>query len=71
MQPYKYIPVDENEVISDAVVSHHQPLFDHDWNDYGAIWAADEVRQALESGDMDRAADLAEQMSDSDINIFD
>ena len=71
MQPYKFRPVDESEVIADAVVSHHQPLFDHDWNDYGAIWAADEVRQALESGDMDRAADLAEQMSDSDISIFD
>ena len=57
--------------IADAVVAHHQPLFDHDWNDYSAIWAADEVRQALESGDLQRAADLAEQMSDTDYTIFD
>ena len=71
MQPYKFRPTDESEIIADAVVAHHQPLFDHDGNDYGAIWAADEVRQALESGDLDRAADLAEQMSDSDNCIFD
>ena len=58
MQPFKFRPTDESEIIADAVVAHHQPLFDHDWNDYGAIWAADEVRQALES-DLDRAADLA------------
>ena len=71
MQPFKFRSTDESEVIADAVVAHHQPHFDHDWNDYGAIWAADEVRQALESGDLDRAADLAEQMSDSDNCIFD
>lgn len=71
MQPYKFRPTDESEIIADAVVAHHQPLFDHDWNDIGSVWAADEIRQALASGDLDRAADLAEQMSDSDTTIFD
>ena len=62
MQPYKYIPVDENEVIADAVTAHHELTT---W------WQMDEIRHALESGDLQRAADLAEQMSDSDYCIFD
>ena len=62
MQPFKFIPVDENEVIADAVVAHHELTT---W------WQIDEIRHALEPGDLDRAADLSEQMSDSDYCIFD
>ena len=65
MQPYKFRPVDESEVIADTVIAHHS------FTDLPDVWAADEVRLALESGDLQGAADLAEQMSDSDINIFD
>lgn len=65
MQPYKFRPVDESEVIADTVIAHHQ------LTDLPDVWAADEVRQALESGDLQRAADLAEQMGDSDYTIFD
>ena len=33
---------------------------DHDPVDYDALWCDWEVRQALESGDIERAAELAE-----------
>ena len=65
MQPFKFRPTDESEIIADTVAAHHSFTLLPD------VWAADEVRQALESGDLQRAADLAEQMSDSDFCIFD
>ncbi len=65
MQPYKFRPTDESEVIADTVIAHHQ------FTELPDVWAADEIRLALESGDLQRAADLAEQMSDTDYTIFD
>ena len=65
MQPFKFRPTDESEVIADP--SSH--IIRSRW--MPDVWAADEVRLALESGDLQRAADLAEQMSDTDYTIFD
>ena len=65
MQPYKFGVDDESEIIAATVTAHHEMTHLPD------VWAADEVRQALESGDLQRAADLAEQMSDTDFCIFD
>ena len=65
MQPFKFRPTDQSEVIADTVIAYHEHTQLPD------IWAADEIRMALESGDMQRAADLAEQMSDTDYCIFD
>jgi len=60
MQPYR-----------NPITEESPAIFDHDWNDIGTVWASDEIRMALESGDLQRAADLAEQMSDTDFCIFD
>jgi|14BtaG_2_1085337.scaffolds.fasta_scaffold01539_3 hypothetical protein len=43
---------DENQIIAELVTKHHEPIEDK--------WASWEVQQALEAGDVERAAELAE-----------